>query len=197
MNNYSENNVYFYRMNLSLIGYETLLLEKKTPLSHAKETISLAALSPETKVVKKGLSFLARFLLIIELIIIVGLHVFFFRYPDCFTNMNLPFSIGIIVFFISLSLFYYICETKSRIYFYYNQGQLAFSLPHYKNNIKQMNWINAFHTAVRQARVNAEQANFIKIAKGIDSLKKQKLINQLFAEELHNRLSLLANTTIK
>ncbi|WP_131794316.1 hypothetical protein [Fluoribacter gormanii] len=196
MSIYSEKKYYLYHINLEIIGNDTLLLAKKTPLGYSKETAPLAIFSTKTKVIKRTLSLLARSLLILEFLIIIGFFAAFFRYPEYLLNINLPLIVGIIAFFSYFSVLYYICETKSRLYFYYYNGESAFTLPHNRNNLAQRKWIEEFKGAIRKARIDFDQKNFTKIRTGINNLKRQRLINEQFYEELHIRLDLLTNTKI-
>ncbi|PWY54514.1 hypothetical protein DGG96_16645 [Legionella qingyii] len=196
MNIYTEKKYYLYQVKLEIIENDTLLLAKKTPLGYSKETAPLVAFSTKCKVIKRTLSFLARSLLILEFLIIIGFFAAFFRYPEYFLNINLPLILSIIAFFLYFSVFYYICETKSKLYFYYYNGEPAFTLSHNRSNLEQRKWIEQFNGAIRKARIDFDHKNFTKIRTGINNLKRQRLINEQFAEELHLRLSLLNNTKI-
>ncbi|KTD35166.1 hypothetical protein Lnau_1837 [Legionella nautarum] len=197
MKTYFERNYCFYHTKISFEENAALLLERKTLLSHVKESIPLVSFSPESKVSRKNLSITARFFLTIELLIILGFCITLFRAPSYLSVINIPLTLIFITIFLLSSIVYYLSVTKSRLYFYYYNDNPAFHLLYQKKNLEQRKWREAFKTAVINERVNFDKENFIKIRKGIESLKRQNLISKVFLEELHFRLQSLENTNIR
>ncbi|KTC88076.1 hypothetical protein Ldro_1695 [Legionella drozanskii LLAP-1] len=197
MKTYSERKYYFYHTKVSFEENGRLLLERKTLLSLVKETIPLVSFSPESQVSRKSLSIIAQFFLTLEVLVIGGFFITLFKYPDYLTIINIPLTLMFISIFLLSSLIYYLNETKSRLTFYYHNDSPAFSLSYQKKNSEQTKWRDRFKVAVLNERVNFDQENFIKIRKGIESLKKQNLISKEFFEELLFRLGTLEDVKIR
>lgn len=197
MNTYSEIKYFFYRTTITFTERDTLILEKKSPLFYTQEAIPLRVFSPEAKLITGHLSYLARCLLWLELAGIIGFFVTLFRAPENLADINIPICLMLICFFLLTSVLYYISVTQQRLFFYYQNETPSFVLKRLKNNQEQINFINRFKAAVIKARVNFEEYNFARIKKGVDSLQNQKIISEHFCEELHYRISSVANTKIK
>jgi hypothetical protein len=197
MNPYIETKYFFYRTTITFTESDTLILKKKSPLLYTQEAIPLRVFAPETKLISGGLSYLARCLLWLELMCIVGFFVTLFSTPEYLADINIPICLMIICFCLLASVFYYLSVTQKRVFFYYQNETPSFMLKHIKNNQEQLNFIKQFKAAVIQARVNFEEYNFARIKRGVDNLQNQKIISEHFCEELHYRISSIANTKIK
>lgn len=198
MKDYTENKFHLYRTNISFSDRDTLIIERKTPLSYRKETIALTAFSPTPAVIAKKPGAITKFLFKAACVCIVIFLVILYRNPELNTIVNVPLCYLFVLVFAALSALYYFITTKSILdfRFYWDNSQSCFTLLHLKDNEEQIKFIDAFNLAVRNARVNFDQNNFKSIEKGINNLEKQGIIGPSFAGELQHRVSLLMNTSI-
>lgn len=194
MQTYSEIKYKLYGILISLVKKDTVVVKKKTMFGESTEAIPLVAFSPEWKVVKKGISTLMKLVFGVEVIAILGLAFLYSQYYAYFSMGESIFTFAILGFFPAVSIAYYFSVTKKRLNFYSNAQQIIITL---QPTERALEWAKVFSKKVIAARLHFDKDNFIKLSKGIDNLEKQGLINNSFAEELHERLNEIASTNIK
>jgi len=194
MNEYTEKQFYLNQTTLTLASKDALFFERRTPFSHVKEMIPLVVFLATPKIYKNKLSSLARWLLQMELMGMVLILIGLISDHKFRELINIPVLFGFFAFLLACSALYYWSATTTNLIFSGNNtGQPVFKLNYLKNNVEQKKFINAFTSAVMEARIHFEQVNFVRIEKGIDSLKKQNIITGAFTEELQQRLGNLMN----
>lgn len=196
MNTYLEHSFLFHT-KISLEDNGMLFLEKKAFMSTYLEAIPLASFSPEPQVKRKKLPKIVSLLFNLELIATVSFFVSLIRYPEYLSSFNILWSILGIGFCIITSILYYIFKTRPKLHFNCHRGISAFNLPYRKTNLKQIVWIGLFKSAVLKAHIDLDRNNLDKLSKGIENLRKQGLISPVFAEELHQRLEILTDSSIR
>lgn len=186
----------FTRTTLSMAENDTFILEKKTLLGFSIDTMPLFAFSPEYKVIKKGMSRLGIIFLYVEFVALIGFLVALCRDHSWISVSELKATLVIVSIFISISIFYWFITRRSLLCLFYQNGKVAYTLSYKKNELAQQEWLQQFKLAIRNARLNQDKNNFIKIGKGIAYLQKQALINPQFAEELQHRLNDLSTSIV-
>lgn len=197
MNTYTESRFFFYKTTITFTSYDTICYERKSPLGYSYEQIPLINFAPEAKVITKRLSSKAKWLLRLEAVIITLFFVAYFNVDDFRDVISLPSSA---VFFGLLaigSLIYCYVETRTFLSFCdFNLEKIYLRLIHDQNNPKQTELAAHFDLAVRNARVNHDQRNLIRLQNGIDSLEKQQVISTTFGDILHARVGQLTGKII-
>lgn len=198
MNHYSEKKFHYYQTDIQFGDDDTLCYEKRTPLSYVHEMIPLVQFAPEAQIVHKTLSQKAKWLIRLEVFLIVMFYISLLTdSADVSALFNL-FAMNATIAAVILGTFlYYFWETRKYLFFCdFNFQKVLMILPYQPDNQKQQQLIKEFDLAVRNARVNIDQRNMNKLQKGIDTLQKQQIISQNFSDVLRARISHLTGTVI-
>lgn len=198
MKQYSEQKLHYYQTSIEFGDDDTLCYQKRTPLSYSHEMIPLVQFAPEAQIIHKKLSTNAKWLMRVEAFLIM---MFYISLVTDAASVKAVFNLTAMNVVIALAaittVIYYYWHTRKYLYFCdFNFQKVLMILPYRPDDQNQQQLIKHFDIAVRNARVNIDQRNMNKLQKGIDTLQKQQIISQNFADVLRVRISHLTGTVI-